>query len=281
MYTILAKDMLADRIHRIEVLAPDIAKKAEAGQFVIVRVSEKGERIPLTVAACDPENGSITLIFQEIGKTTRLLGMRGPGERVKDILGPLGHATEPVRGGTVVAIGGGVGAAEILPVSRMYRKNGSRVIGIVGARSKEMVILEKEMAAACDTLLVTTDDGSHTRKGFVTDVLRELLEQGTAVDLVYAIGPVPMMRAVANLTRPAGTRSIVSLNPIMVDGTGMCGACRVTVGGETKFACVDGPEFDGHAVDWEELILRLSVHSRKEKTALERYQRECLCNHQG
>jgi ferredoxin--NADP+ reductase len=280
MFTILAKDQLTNNIKRMEVLAPDIAKRAKAGQFVIVRVTEKGERVPLTVAGRDPGAGSITLIFQEIGKTTRLLGSLQVGAAVRDILGPLGHPTEPLAGSTIVTVGGGLGAAEVLPVSRMYRENGSRVFGIVGARSKDLVILEKEMAGACDKLLLTTDDGSYVRKGFVTDVLRELLEQGEKVDLVYAIGPVPMMRAVCGLTKQFGVKTVVSLNPIMVDGTGMCGACRVTVGGQTKFACVDGPEFDGHAVAWDELVMRLSAFSEKEKASLGHYQKECTCNHE-
>jgi ferredoxin--NADP+ reductase len=279
MFKILAKNVLADNIKRIEVHAPDIAKRAKAGQFVIVRVTDKGERVPLTVAGRNLKTESITLIFQENGKTTRLLGSLEPGTAVKDVLGPLGHPTEPLSGGTVVAIGGGVGVAEILPVSRMFRENGSKVIGIIGARNRDMVILENEMTDACDTLHVTTDDGSHVRKGFVTDVLKELLQQDVKADMVYAIGPVPMMRAVCGVTKQFNIKTIVSLNPIMVDGTGMCGACRVTVNNETKFACVDGPEFDGHAVAWDELVMRLSVFSAREKTALDRYQRECTCKH--
>jgi ferredoxin--NADP+ reductase len=282
MFTILAKDNLANNIKRIVVHAPDIARNVRAGQFVIVRVTGNGERIPLTVADRDVTAGSITMIFQEVGKTTHLLGGLAVGEAVRDILGPLGHPTAPLGGGaTVVAIGGGVGVAEILPVSRMYREGGNRVIGIIGARCRDLVILEKEMAAACDTLQVTTDDGSYGRKGFVSTVLQELLEQKTKIDLVYAIGPLPMMRVVAGVTKPFGVRTVVSLNTVMVDGTGMCGACRVTVGGQTKFACVDGPEFDGHAVAWDELVPRLSVYKAKEKTALEHYQKECTCNHPG
>lgn len=280
MFTILSKTVLSENTKRMDVRAPEIAKRAQAGQFVIIRVTDKGERVPLTVAARDAVAGTITLIFQEIGKTTRLLGSLEPGMAIRDILGPLGHPTEPLSGATVVTVGGGVGVAEVLPVSAMFREHGCTVTGIIGARNKDMVILEKEMAAACTTLLVTTDDGSYVRKGFVTDVLKEVLAQGTKIDLVYAIGPVPMMRAVSALTKQFGVKTLVSLNPIMVDGTGMCGACRVTVGGETKFACVDGPEFDGHTVEWNELVQRLSVFTDKEKTALGRYQRECTCNHE-
>ena len=174
-----------------------------------------------------------------------------------------------------------MGVAEILPVSRSYKRSGNTVVGIIGARSKDLIILENEMKDTCDELHVTTDDGSSARKGFVTDVLREFIEKGTKVDLVYAIGPVPMMRAVSQLTKQHGISTVVSLNPIMIDGTGMCGACRVTVNGETKFACVDGPEFDGHAVAWDELVMRLSAFSSKEKASLEHYQRECSCNHHG
>lgn len=281
MFAIAAKDSLASNVKRMVVHAPDIAKAVRAGQFVIVRVSGNGERIPLTVADRDLKNGTITLIFQEMGKTTRLLGSRAPGESIMDILGPLGHPTATVHDKTVVTVAGGVGAAEILPVARAYRESGNRVVGIIGARSRDLVILEKEITAVCDTLVVCTDDGSYGRKGFVTEALKEIIEQGTKVDIVYAIGPSPMMRAVSNLTRPFGISTIVSLNPIMVDGTGMCGACRVTVGGVTKFACVDGPEFDGHAVAWDELVQRLSVFVPKEKVSLEHYHRECTCNHPG
>ena len=281
MFTIVAKDILASNVKRMVVHAPDIAKGIRAGQFVILRVSGNGERIPLTVAERDLKAGTITLVFQEMGKTTHLLGSRAVGDSITDILGPLGHPTATVHNKTVVTVAGGVGAGEILPVARAYRETGNRVICILGARNRELVILEKEITAACDTLFVCTDDGSYGRKGFVTEALKELIEQGTPVDMVYAIGPSPMMRAVSNLTRPFGISTLVSLNPIMVDGTGMCGACRVTVGGETKFACVDGPEFDGHAVAWDELVQRLSVFVPKEKISLEHYHRECTCNHPG
>lgn len=279
MFTILSKRRLSDNVVRIEVHAPDIARRVKAGQFVILRVTEKGERIPITVTGRDAKAGSITLIFQEVGKTTMTLGKLEPNDAIRDVLGPLGHPTEPVEGKTIVAVGGGVGVAEILPVSRMFKQCGNKVIGIIGARTRDLVILEEEMAGACDRLCVTTDDGSHTRKGFVSDVLKELLDGGQKVDMVYAIGPVPMMKVVAALTRQFGIKTVVSLNPVMIDGSGMCGACRVTVGNTTKFACVDGPEFDGHEVAWEELITRLAAFKSKEKVALEQYQRECQCNH--
>jgi NAD(P)H-flavin reductase len=280
-FPVLSKEVLADNIKKIQILAPDIAKKAKAGQFIIVQVTDKGERVPLTVCQSDRKTGSITIVVQEIGKTTCLLGSLKPGDHIKNVLGPLGHPTNQVNNSTIIAIGGGVGVAEILPVSKMYREAGNNVIGIIGARNKDLVILEKEMAAACTRLIVTTDDGSYSRKGFVTEVLKELLEQGTKPDIVYAIGPVPMMQAVSSVTKPFAIKTIVSLNPIMVDGTGMCGACRVTVGGETKFACVDGPEFDAHAVLWDELKQRLSVFTQKEKMVLEQYKRQCSCNNQG
>src|SRR3989339_499997 len=217
MYPITAKEVLADSIKKIEVTAPDIAKRAKAGQFVIIRVSSKGERIPLTIADKNEKNGTVSLIFQEIGKTTLALGRLNAGDSIMDIVGPLGHPTESVKHGTVVAIGGGVGAAEILPVSRMYRECGNDVIGIIGARTRDLVILEREMTGSCGRLFVATDDGSAGRKGFVTDVLKELIEKGDKIDLVYAIGPVPMMRAIANLTKPFGIKTVVSLNPIMPD----------------------------------------------------------------
>jgi ferredoxin/flavodoxin---NADP+ reductase len=281
MFKICSKEILAQGIKKITVCAPDIAVKAQAGQFVVIRVDEKGERIPVTIAGSDPAAGNITLIFQEAGKTTLALGALEIGGYIRDVLGPLGNPTEPGNGKTVFVVAGGVGAAEILPVSVMYRKSGNTVIGIIGARNKSLVILEKEMAAACNNLFVTTDDGSYGRKGFVTDVLKELLENGTKACIVYAIGPVPMMRAVSDLTKQYGIQTVVSLNPVMVDGTGMCGACRVTVNGETKFACVDGPEFDGHAVAWEELIKRLGAFSHKESIAVDTYKRQCQCKQQG
>ncbi|MCB4791608.1 MAG: sulfide/dihydroorotate dehydrogenase-like FAD/NAD-binding protein [Elusimicrobia bacterium] len=277
MYNIISKINLANNVKQIEVQAPQIAKKALAGQFVMLRVSEKGERIPLTIAGKNIDKGTITFIFQEIGKTTASLGRLEPGDNIPDILGPLGHPTEIKKIGTVAAIGGGVGVAEILPVAKAYKEAGNKVIGIIGARNKDLVILEAEMKQACDQLFVTTDDGSYGQKGFVSNVLQGLIEKGEGIGLVYAIGPVPMMKVISNLTKPYNIHTIVSLNPIMVDGTGMCGACRVSVGGKTKFACVEGPEFNGHEVNWDELIKRLSLFKDKEKVSFEKYNAECLC----
>jgi ferredoxin/flavodoxin---NADP+ reductase len=274
MNRIVKKSVIGPNVKQIIVEAPDIAKNAKAGQFIVLRVNAKGERIPLTIAGRDEKNGLITIIFQEVGKTTHSLGALNEGDSISDILGPLGHATEITKSGTVVCIGGGVGVAEILPVASAFSAAGNRVIGIIGARNKDLLILENEMKGACEKLYVTTDDGSYGEKGFVSDVLRRLIADGTHIDEVYAIGPVPMMRVVANVTKEHAIKTVVSLNPIMVDGTGMCGACRVSVGGKTYFACVDGPEFDAHQVNWEELTARLSLFKSEEKKALEKYQCE-------
>lgn len=282
MYKIVQKVDLAPAVKKIEIEAPEIAKKILPGQFVILRIGEPGERIPLTVVEKDIKKGIIALIFQEVGKTTKKLSGLKIGESILDLIGPLGRPTEIKKYGTVIAIGGGVGVAEILPVAKAYRSVGNEVIGIIGARNKELVILEKEMREVCNQLYVTTDDGSYGEKGFVSDVLRKLINLSTPasadasagryqlINLVYAIGPVPMMKVVAEVTRPYNIKTIVCLNPIMVDGTGMCGSCRVEVGGETKFACVDGPEFDGHLVNWDLLILRNKRFLEEEKIALTR-----------
>jgi len=274
MFKIVNKNELALGIKRIKIEAKEIAKKILPGQFIVLRVDESGERIPLTVVEKDIRKGTITLIFQEIGRTTKKLGELKIGESILDLIGPLGHPTEIKKYGTVIAIGGGVGVAEILPVAKAYRSVGNQVIGIIGARTKELVILEKEMRKVCNQLYVTTDDGSYGEKGFVSDILRKILtyppiHQSTNLpDLVYAIGPVPMMKVVVEVTRPYNIKTIVCLNPIMVDGTGMCGSCRVEVGGETKFACVDGPEFDGHLVNWDLLILRNKRFLEEEQISL-------------
>lgn len=274
MYKIVDKQIVGPNVKQIIVEAPDIARNARAGQFIVLRVNDKGERIPLTVAGRDEKKGLITIIFQEVGKTTQSLGLLNIGDSISDILGPLGHATEASKKGTVVCIGGGVGVAEILPVASAFKQSGNKVIGIIGARNKDLLILEKEMKEACDKLYVTTDDGSAGEKGFVSDVLKRLIAEKTGIAEVYAIGPVPMMKVVSNVTREFNIKTVVSLNPIMVDGTGMCGACRVSVGGKTYFACVDGPEFDGHQVNWEELTARLSLFKTEEKKALEKFQCE-------
>jgi len=263
MFKIIDKQELAKDIIRITVSAPLIAQKAKAGQFVVLILDEKGERIPLTLADWEKDLGSITLIFQKVGFSTNKLGSTNVGDSIAHLLGPLGHPTNVGNFGTVICIGGGVGIAEVYPVSRAFKQAGNRVIGIIGTRSKDSLILEEKMRAVCDELFVTTDDGSYGRKGFVTDTLKELfsvIEKSTHTkypNLVYAIGPVPMMKAVSQMTKEYQVKTIVSLNPIMVDATGMCGACRCTVGGKTVFGCVDGPDFDGHQIDFEELEVRL------------------------
>lgn len=277
MHKIISTKTLASSIKQMELEAPEIAKRAMPGQFVVLRINSKGERIPLTVAGQNPQAGTITIIFQEIGKTTRTLGMLNEGESILDILGPLGHPTEIQNIGTVIAIGGGVGIAEILPVAKAFKKADNKVIGIIGARNKELLILQHEMAETCDKLYVTTDDGSSGQKGFVSDVLNELISKKVYINLVYAIGPVPMMKVVSDLTKTHNIKTIVSLNPIMVDGTGMCGACRVSVSGKTHFACVDGPEFDASEVNWNELVSRLALFKTEEKKCLEKFEEECKC----
>ncbi|EFK96081.1 Dihydroorotate dehydrogenase electron transfer subunit [sediment metagenome] len=271
MHKIIHKEELAKDIIRMTVDAPQIAKKAKAGQFVVVIIDEAGERIPLTLADWDPDKGNITLIFQKVGFTTRKLALLKAGDAIMHILGPLGHPTKNNKLGTVVCIGGGVGIAEVYPVSRAFKESGNRVIGIIGSRFQDLIILEKEMKETCDELFITTDDGSYGTKGFVTDILKDLFnlaEKSTHArypDLVYAIGPVMMMKAVAEATKPYKIKTIVSLNPIMVDATGMCGSCRCSVAGKTVFGCVDGPDFNGHEVDFTELAKRLSLFKAQEE----------------
>lgn len=277
MFPIVYKKELAPHIKRIDIAASRIAKKSRPGQFVIVRIDEKGERIPLTVAGRDLNKGTIALIFQEVGKTTLQLGKLSQGDSLSDVVGPLGKPTEIKKVGTVVAVGGGVGVAEVYPVAEALKAEGNSVIGIIGAKTKELLILEREMETVCDELYITTDDGSYRQKGFVSDVLKELIEKGEAINVVYAIGPLPMMKAVCEVTRLKQLRTVVSLNPVMVDGTGMCGSCRVSAGGETKFACVDGPEFDGHLVDWDELKAREALFCDAEKQAIELLEKGQKC----
>lgn len=262
---ILHKEVLADtggvRITKIKLSAPDIAKKAAAGQFVVVMVSKEGERIPLTVAEKDQASGTITLIFQEVGLTTKLLGRLGPGDSVYALAGPLGHATETKNYGNVIVIGGGVGIAEIYPVARALKETGNKITTIIGARTKDLLILESQLKSLSEQLYITTDDGSYGKRGFVTDILQELLaKKQISYSLIYAVGPIPMMEKVSQITKETNIKTIVSLNALMVDATGMCGCCRVTVGGNVKFSCIDGPEFDGHFVDWKELQKRSSIY---------------------
>jgi len=253
---ILSTEVLAPGITSFTLLAPKIALRRKPGQFVILRVTEDGERIPITIAGADPDAGTIRIIVQAIGKTTTMLERLGPGDHLSDLAGPLGMPSEIEDFGTAVTIGGGVGTAIAYPVTEALQAAGNEVIAIVGGRSEEYVILEDELRAVADEVYPCTDDGSYGYKGFVTGKLQDLIDAGRRIDFVMAVGPVPMMRAVAEVTRPHDIHTVVSLNPIMVDGTGMCGGCRVEVGGETRFACVDGPEFDAHIVDFEILERR-------------------------
>ncbi|MGD8353014.1 MAG: sulfide/dihydroorotate dehydrogenase-like FAD/NAD-binding protein [Pseudomonadota bacterium] len=269
MFTIVKKVNLSHDVYLMEVDAPYIARKAQPGQFVIVRVGDTGERIPLTIADNNSKSGTITLVFQEVGKSTMVMGGLKQGDSLDDVVGPLGLPSHIEKLGLVVCVGGGIGIAPVHPVARGYKEAGSGVISILGARTRDLLIMEDEMTRASTEVKVCTDDGSYGQKGFVTDVLRNLIEEGKPIDLVVAIGPVPMMEAVSKLTKSYGIRTVVSLNPIMVDGTGMCGACRVTVGGEIKFACVDGPDFDGHEVDFTELRMRQRMYLKEERDAIE------------
>ena len=265
MYKILSAEELSAGVKSFIVEAPMVARKCQAGQFIILRIDEVGERIPLTIADYDREKGTIQLIFQEVGDTTRQLGTLKAGEALLDVAGPLGKATEIENYGTVVCIGGGIGVAPVYPIARAYKKAGNRVVSIIGARNADLLIMEREMRSVSDVLHITTDDGSAGRKGLVVDPLKDMIAAGEKIDRVMAIGPMVMMRGVAEVTRPYGIHTLVSLNPIMVDGTGMCGDCRCSVGGETKFACVDGPEFDGHAVDFNGLMSRARMYQTQER----------------
>lgn len=277
MFKILEKKVLSPVIKQMEIEAPRIAKKCQAGQFIILRLHEKGERIPLTIADFNRDKGTITIVFQEVGRTTKELGNMVAGGHIADFIGPLGLPSHIEKFGTVICIGGGVGIAPVFPIVRALRNAGNNVIGIIGARTKELLFWEEKMRSVCDTLLVTTDDGSYVRKGFVTDVMKEVIEDKGKenIALILAIGPQIMMRVVCNNTREYGIKTIVSLNSLMVDGTGMCGCCRVTVGGQTKFVCVDGPEFDGHLVDFAELAKRSAIYIEEEKEAMNYH--KCTC----
>lgn len=270
MYPILSKKQLSEKVWRIDVKAPLIASERKAGQFIILQTDlDKGERIPLTIADADPEKGSITLIFQVVGKTTEELSRFEPGDSLPVVVGPLGRATEIENFGHVVCVGGGIGVAPLYPIAQALKKAGNRLTVISGARSADLLILQEEMRLLADRVITVTDDGSAGRKGLVTEPLEELckLPEGERPDIVFAIGPPIMMKFCSETTRPYGIKTMVSLNTIMVDGTGMCGGCRVTVGGETKFVCVDGPEFDGHLVDFETMIARLNAYKPIERRA--------------
>ncbi|MGI6172871.1 MAG: sulfide/dihydroorotate dehydrogenase-like FAD/NAD-binding protein [Christensenellales bacterium] len=269
MYKITKKQVLNDFVSLIEVEAPYVARHAKPGQFIILRTDENGERIPLTVAGVNKETGEVRVIYQKVGASTMLLDTFSEGDCLADFAGPLGTPSKVENIGTVCIVAGGLGVAIALPQAKAFKDAGSEVDFIVGFRNKGLIILQDEFAAACDDLTIMTDDGSNGNKGFVTEALREKLESGKRYDEVIAIGPVPMMKAVSELTRPYGIKTTVSMNSVMIDGTGMCGGCRVTVGGETKFACVDGPDFDGHLVDFDGAMRRGRMYSGEEKQATE------------
>jgi len=271
-YDITEKRLVAPDTYLMKVQAPKIARRRKAGQFVILRVNEQGERFPLTIVDSDPDAGTITLVFQVVGKSTSLLASLDAGGSILDVVGPLGRPTHIEKFGNVVCIGGGVGIACVYPITKAMKEAGNHVTSLISARSKDLLVLEREMREVSDRLEIATDDGSRGYKGFPTDILKGMIESGEKMDLVLAVGPPLMMKAVCDVTRPHKIKTVVSLNPIMVDGTGMCGGCRVSVGGEMKFACVDGPEFDGHLVDFDLLIKRLKTYED-----MERQVQACRC----
>jgi len=252
-----------------------VAKAAKAGQFIILRIDEHGERIPLTIADYDPNEGYVTIIFQVVGKTTRQLAKMSEGDILEDFVGPLGTPSDVEKLGTIILVGGGVGIAPIYPQAKAYREAGNHVISIIGARSADLLILEDEMAAESDELYIATDDGSKGHHGFVTDIVKDILDSDRDIARIVVIGPPIMMKVAAGVIKPYGVETLVSLNPIMIDGTGMCGGCRVSVGGETKFACVDGPEFDASKVDFDLLMSRLSLYHSEEKESSDNYEHKC------
>ncbi|RJQ11402.1 MAG: sulfide/dihydroorotate dehydrogenase-like FAD/NAD-binding protein [Bacillota bacterium] len=282
MFKILKKRELTPVTKLFVVSAPMVARKAQPGQFVIIRVVPNGERIPLTVADADPEAGTVTIVIQEVGKTSRLAGAMDEGDEMLDFVGPLGRPAPLTGKGPVVLVGGGFGVAPIYPIAKALRAKGVKVISIIGARTEDLLILSEEMASVSDELLVATDDGSRGHHGFVTDVLKQLIDSGREIEQVIAIGPMVMMRAVGRVTEPYKLKTLVSVDPIMVDGTGMCGACRLTVGGEVKFACVDGPIFDAHEVDFDEAVRRGKIYAAEQRLAVEKMEKEqcggkCAC----
>jgi len=268
VFKIVHAAFIAPGIKRFVIEAPRIARKQQPGQFVILRLYEQGERIPLTIERSDPQKGTINIVVQSAGKTTNFLNCLETGDQILDVVGPLGKPSEIKNFGTVVVIGGGVGTAMAYPTAAALKAAGNRVVSIVGARNRELVILEHEMGEVSDQLLITTDDGSYTEKGLVTDKLRQLIDRHERIDLVLAVGPIPMMKAVADITRKEEIRTVVSLNPIMIDGTGMCGGCRVLVDSKSEFACVDGPEFDAHRVNFEVLIQRNAMYREAERRSM-------------
>ena len=275
MNKIVNAEFIAPDIKLFRIKAPYIAEKSKPGQFVVLRVHGLGERIPITIADADINDGTITIIVQGIGKTTKHLNKLGAGDYIHDLAGPLGKPTHIEKFGRVVCISGGVGTAEALPIAKALKEAGNEVISIIGARTRDLVITEKEMADRTNEVIISTDDGSYGKKGFVTHALQELLDEGKKVDFILAIGPLPMMKAVSEMTRPLNIPTMVSLNSIMIDATGMCGGCRATVGGKTVFVCVDGPEFDGHQVDFNVLENRQKIYGDEEKTSLKKFEEEC------
>lgn len=276
MAKIVKKERLSADLVRMVLDAREIAETRKAGQFIVLRINEEGERIPLTIADADAQAGTVTIIFQEVGKSTKLLGSMNQGDNILDLAGPLGKPTHIEKFGTAVCVGGGVGVAPMFPITEALKKAGNNVITIIGARTKALLILENEMKSVSDRLVVMTDDGTYGQKGFVTQALEDIIKSGQQVDIVVAIGPVVMMRAVSEVTRPYKIHTVVSLNSIMVDATGMCGGCRVSVGGTSKFACVEGPEFDGHLVDFKELMMRQKTYMKQEHESLECFLNQAL-----
>jgi len=270
LFEILENQVIADKVNRYRIHSPQIAERRKAGQFIILRIDDQGERIPLTIADADPQEGSLTLVVQEVGKSTARMTQLKPGDVLRDVVGPLGAPTHVAKHGTVIIVGGGIGIAPAHPIAQAMRAAGNKVVSILGARTKGLIIMEEEMQKASDQVIVCTDDGSYGKKGLVTDAIKEWVQANGKAGLVVAIGPVIMMKFVSKLTKELGIPTVVSLNPIMVDGTGMCGGCRVTVGGKTKFACVEGPEFDGHQVDFDELTRRQAFYREQEQEAYHR-----------
>lgn len=277
MPNVVDNQPLSDLIWKMRVDVPRLVAKAKAGQFVIIRVNDRGERVPMSIAGLDPANGFLTIIYQVVGKTSALMSTVPAGGEISDCVGPLGLPSHVEKWGTACVIGGGIGIAPIYPIAQAYKKAGNKLHTIIGARNKSLLFYENEHRAVADQMHVCTDDGSYGHHGFVSDVLKELLDSGEKIDMIMAIGPVPMMRVVANLTRGYNVPTWVSLNPLMVDGTGMCGGCRVKIGDETKFACVDGPDFDGHKVDFALLTSRLSAYREQERAAMKRLLEDPSC----
>lgn len=275
MYRILQKEVLSPTIKSMVIEAPHVARAALPGQFIILRINEEGERIPLTIADFDRAEGTVTIVFQEVGKSTMHLGTLNPGDKIATFAGPLGHPSEIEKYGKVICIGGGVGIAPIYPIAKALKEKGNYVISILGVRNKGLLFWEEKVKDISDEIIICTDDGSYGRKGVVTEPLKEILNIDNSIKRVWAIGPAIMMKYVSTVTEPFNVHTIVSLNPIMIDGTGMCGGCRVIVGDESRFVCVDGPEFDAHIVNWDNLLTRLQFYKREESIAVERWAHKC------